>query len=120
MLFDNLAFSSFSLFHFKKAGWVPYWALSSSILNAGSSDRTDEIKSEFRLSARGNVTVRTPGLYYVYSQVILFHLIYFEQCYNIFHISLVTRQSISLPSLKNSFPTRHKYSKPSRDLSSHI
>ncbi|XP_030833153.1 uncharacterized protein LOC100890814 [Strongylocentrotus purpuratus] len=54
------------------AGWVPYWALSSSILNAGSSDRMDEIKSEFRLSARGNVTVRTPGLYYVYSQMMYY------------------------------------------------
>ncbi|XP_041465354.1 uncharacterized protein LOC121415993 isoform X2 [Lytechinus variegatus] len=53
-------------------GWVPYWALSSSLLNAGSAGYMDEIKREFRLSARGNVTVRTPGLYYVYSQMMYY------------------------------------------------
>nr|XP_054754428.1 uncharacterized protein LOC129260481 isoform X1 [Lytechinus pictus] len=55
-----------------EAGWVPYWALSSSLLKAGSADYMDEIKREFRLSARGNVTVRTPGLYYVYSQMMYY------------------------------------------------
>ncbi|XP_071509901.1 uncharacterized protein [Diadema antillarum] len=52
-----------------EAGWLPHWSLSTSI---GYHQNQSAVLANFRLHARGNVTVAVAGLYYVYSQMMYY------------------------------------------------